>query len=287
MTYTAQQHVSFLGLGEMGSALASAVVAAGYPTTVWNRSPGKAIDGAVRATTADEAVTHTDVVVVCLVDHASVHDVLDPLASKLTGHTVINLTTTSPDGSRELAGWARQYDIAYLDGGIMAVPDMIGTAAAEVLYSGSADVYQGALPLLETWGRAAYFGDDAGLAPLYDLALLAGMYLMFAGFFHGAAMVAAAGVSAQDFANRAVPWLQAVAGSAHEYAAVIDGGDYSVPGQQSLEFSDLTDIVDATRAQGVSTELVDAVQILIRRQIDAGFGKHGLARAFESLRGAA
>ena len=58
-----------------------------------------------------------------------------------------------------------------------------------------------------------------------------------------------------------------------EYAEVIDGGDYSVPGQQSLEFSDISDIVDASRAQGISTELVDVVQRLIHRQIDAGHGE--------------
>jgi hypothetical protein len=69
-----------------------------------------------------------------------------------------------------------------------------------------------------------------------------------------------------------------------EYADVIDGGDYSVPGQQSLEFSDISDIVDASRAQGISTELVDVVQCLIHRQIDAGHGHDGFARVIESIK---
>jgi len=49
---TTRQTVSFLGLGEMGSALARAVIRAGHPTTVWNRSPAKAtalIDDGARA----------------------------------------------------------------------------------------------------------------------------------------------------------------------------------------------------------------------------------------------
>jgi hypothetical protein len=106
----------------------------------------------------------------------------------------------------------------------------------------------------------------------------------FAGFFHGAAMVGAAGVPAKEFAARASEWLQAVVPVINEYAEVIDGGDYTVPGQQSLEFSDISDIINASRAQGISTEVVDVVQRLIHRQIDAGHGSHGVARMIESIK---
>ncbi len=195
--------------------------------------------------------------IACLFDHTSVHEVLDPLADQLADRTLINLTTTSPEQSREMAAWAAAAGIEYLDGGIMAVPGMIGQPGSSILYSGSAAVFEQHKPLLDLWGDSAYFGDDAGMASLYDLALLAGMYVMFAGFMHGAAMVGAAGV--------------------------IDGGDYGVPGQQSLEFSDLGKMVEASAAQGISTEVVGMVQGLIRRQIDAGHGSDGFARIVESI----
>jgi 3-hydroxyisobutyrate dehydrogenase-like beta-hydroxyacid dehydrogenase len=56
-------HVSVLGLGAMGSALAKALVAAGHETTVWNRSAGKELPGAHVTTTAGEAVRASPVVV--------------------------------------------------------------------------------------------------------------------------------------------------------------------------------------------------------------------------------
>lgn len=280
--------VTFLGAGDMGGALARAALSAGYRTTVWNRTGARAAElralGARVADTVDGAVAAADVIVVCLLDHASVHEVLDPVVDTLRGRQVVNLTTTTPGGARELARWAAGAGVRYLDGGIMATPEMIGTPASSVFYSGEREVFDTHRRLLEQWGSAEHFGADPGMAALYDLALLAGMYAMFAGFFHGAAMVAATGVSATEFAERAIPWLQALAPSVAEYAAVIDGGDYSVPGQQSLAFSDLADIVDASRDQGISTELVGAVQRLIRRQIDAGFGAHGFARVFESIK---
>jgi 3-hydroxyisobutyrate dehydrogenase-like beta-hydroxyacid dehydrogenase len=285
---TTQHTVSFLGLGEMGSALAHAALSAGHRTTVWNRSAGKTATlveaGARASSTAREAVEAGDLTVVCLFDHRSVHEVLDPLADRLAGRHLVNLTTTSPEGARELARWAAGIGADYLDGGIMATPEMIATEHSSVLYSGSQRLYTDYRGVLESWGSSEYFGDDAGMASLYDLALLSGMYVMFAGFFHGAAMVGAAGVPAKEFATRAAAWLQNVVFAITEYAEIIDGGDYSLAGQQCLEFSDISDIVDASRAQGISTELVDVVQRFIHRQIDAGHGRDGFARVIESIK---
>ncbi|WP_243744707.1 NAD(P)-dependent oxidoreductase [Streptomyces hainanensis] len=280
--------MSVLGLGAMGSALAGALVKGGYATTVWNRSAGKADDlvaqGAEAAATAGDAVRASQLVIACLLDHASVHEVFDPLSDELAGRTLINVTTTSPEQSREFAAWAAGAGVAYLDGGIMAVPHMIGQPESSILYSGSADVFERYKPLLDLWGTSSYFGEDAGLASLYDLALLAGMYVMFAGFLHGAAMVAPAGVTAGEFAARATPWLTAMTGAFQGLAAVVDGGDYTVGGQQSLEFSHLGDLLAASSDQGIGTEVVAMVQRLIQRQIDAGHGEEGFARIIESIR---
>ncbi|WP_369211502.1 NAD(P)-dependent oxidoreductase [Streptomyces flavofungini] len=288
MTTHSSDQVSVLGLGAMGSALAGALVKAGHPTTVWNRTPGKADAivalGAESAATAEDAVRASRLVIACLLDHASVLEVLGPLSAELAGRTLVNVTTTAPAQSRELAAWAADAGVAYLDGGIMAVPDMIGRPGSSVLYSGSAEVFDRHKPLLDLWGDSAYFGEDAGLASLFDLALLAGMYVMFAGFLHGAAMVAPEGVTASAFAERAAPWLAAMTGGFQGFAAVVDGGDYTVEGQQSLGFSSLDDLIAATSGQGISTEVVDMVQRLIRRQIDAGHGEEGFARIIESIR---
>ncbi|WP_152366084.1 NAD(P)-dependent oxidoreductase [Microlunatus speluncae] len=280
--------LTVLGLGEMGRALAAALLPAGHPTTVWNRSPGRADElikaGAHAATTIGEAVGASPVVITCLYDHASVHDVLDPVTADLAGRTVINVTTTTPEQSRELAEWARTRGIDYLDGGIMAVPEMISKPGSLILYSGSAEVFDRTEPALRLWGDSRFLGADAGLAPLCDLAILTPMYTMFAGFLHGAAMAASAGVSASDLAAMAAPFLGAVAPSVHHFAEVVDGGDYAAPGQQSLEFSDLSDFVAASEAADVDPILINAVQTLIRRQVEAGHGKDGFSRIYQSLR---
>ena len=143
---TTQHAVSFLGLGEMGSALARAALSAGHPTTVWNRSADKAtalVDaGASRGQYGGRGRRRVR-------SHRGV-----PVRSRgpcttcstrwrigLAGRRLINLTTTSPEGARELAAWAVGVGADYLDGGIMATPEMIGPPQSSILYSGSRPLY--------------------------------------------------------------------------------------------------------------------------------------------------
>ncbi|MFJ1461345.1 NAD(P)-dependent oxidoreductase [Nocardia sp. N2S4-5] len=290
MTTTSRTPVTVLGLGAMGGALAAAFLAGGHPTTVWNRSAGKDIElvaaGAARADSVRAAVTAGELVVVVLLDHASVHETLDPVADALAGRAVVNLTSTAPEDARELARWAAGHGIDYLDGGIMAVPDMIGRPGSSILYSGSRPIFDTHRPTLELLGAAEYFGDDAGIASLYDFALLAGMYIMFAGFQHGAAMVRSAGGSAEDFGARAAAWFSAVTSTLPSQGRVIDSGDYSRP-LQDLRFTKkaLDAIVRSGRDAGVSLDVLRPVQALVDRQIADGYGAEATERMYEGLAG--
>lgn len=281
---------TFLGLGPMGSALAAAALDAGRPTVVWNRTPRRATvlgeRGATVAGSVEEAVAGDSVIVTCLLDHRSVHGVLDPVAGNLSGRTVINLTTTTPNESRELAAWAAERGITFLDGAILAVPQMIGGAGSAIFYSGSATAFEHHSALLERWGESTYLGPDAGMASLYDMAMLTGMYTMFAGFMHGAAMVATAGVLATEFAERQTAFLAAMTGALPDFAAIIDARDYTGEGQQSLRFTQtaLAALMRASSDAGVDAAVLKPVHEIVRRQIAAGFGEEGTARMFEELR---
>ena len=281
--------VAVLGTGAMGRALAGALLDDGRPVTVWNRTPGRAAGllarGATGAATVPEAVAAGGPVIVCLLDHASVHAILDPAAGALRGRTVVILTTTTPAEARELASWSAERGIRYLDGAIMATPPMIGGPGAQILYSGPRAVFDAHRDLLDRWAASSYHGDDAGRASLLDLALLAAMYTMLTGFLHGAAMVRSAGLDAAGFAERAAPFLAAMTGTFGSSAAVLDSGDHSGP-EQSLEWTApaLDTIARASREQGVDPAPVDLLRTLVRQQIDAGHGADDLGRIVEGLR---
>src|SRR3954471_19642738 len=103
--------VTVLGLGPMGQALTSASLTAGHPTTIWNRTPGRApaliARGASELDSPSSAVAAGDVVVCCLRDYRAAQDVFDQVGRAWAERVLVNLTSGEPQQARRMAGWAR------------------------------------------------------------------------------------------------------------------------------------------------------------------------------------
>jgi 3-hydroxyisobutyrate dehydrogenase-like beta-hydroxyacid dehydrogenase len=280
--------VTVLGLGAMGVALARALLAADYPTTVWNRSPGKAealvANGATAAASVAEAVGASRLVVVCLLDHQSVVDVLDQVS--LSGKVVVNLTNGTPAQGRGLAELVTGRDADFLDGGIMAIPPMIGRPGAFLFYSGSRAAFDTYRPALDVFGESHYVGTDPGLAALYDIALLSGMYGMFIGVAHAYALIANAGRSAREFAPLLTRWLNAMTGMIAPTGESVDRGDHSVGVTSSIgmQAAAYVNLIDSARDQGVSPELLAPLQKVLDERVADGHGDDAIGGIVEVLR---
>ncbi|MER6145262.1 NAD(P)-binding domain-containing protein [Streptomyces sparsogenes] len=282
--------VTVLGLGDMGTALARALLKAGHRTTVWNRTAAKAdalvAEGALRAETVAEAVAASPLVVVCLLDYDSVRQTLDPVAGTLSGTAVANLTSGTPRQAREMAAWAAERGADYLDGGIMAVPPMIATPAAFVLYSGSRSVFETHRAALDALAQSHYLGEDAALAPLQDIALLSGMYGMFSGILHAFALTGSEGIKAADFAPMLQRWLNSMSGAVAGFAAQIDSGEHDrgVVSNLAMQAAAYHHLLEAAEEQGVSPELLAPLGPLMARRVADGHGHEDLSGLVHLLR---
>ncbi|MEU3600031.1 NAD(P)-binding domain-containing protein [Streptomyces sp. NPDC006798] len=280
--------VSVIGLGNLGQALAGAFLAAGHPTTVWNRTAAKAdalvARGAVRADSPAAAVAAAELVVVAVLDQDSARDLLVSVAPALPGRTVANLTTATPGPARELASLVEEYGAGYLVGAVYAVPQTIGTDDAFILYSGTEAAYEKFRAVLDPLGAGTFVGSDPGLASVHDVAILSRMYGLFAGFFQAMALARTEGIKAVDMTGHLNRWLTGVQAALPEFAAEIDAGRYDTE-TSSLEMnaSGLRNILTATESQGLGTELIAPLQRLFEDQVARGHGRHSLARAVESL----
>ncbi|WP_433555881.1 NAD(P)-dependent oxidoreductase [Pseudonocardia xinjiangensis] len=283
--------VTVLGLGAMGSALAGAFLAAGRPVTVWNRTPGKeaalVAAGAATTGTAEAAVAANRLVVVCLQDHRSVHEVLDPVGDALAGRDLVNLTTGTPEQARELDAWARERGAEHLDGGIMAVPPMIGTPGAFVLYSGARGVFDAHRATLDALGGSRFAGADPGAASLQDLALLSGMYGMFGGALQAFALIRSAGGSATEFAPVLREWLGSMSDFVTGSAEQIDTGDYGtgVDATLAMQAASYVHLVEVAESQRVGTELLLPLAGLMDRRVADGHGHEDITSVIELLVG--
>ncbi|MGW2097342.1 NAD(P)-dependent oxidoreductase [Streptomyces olivaceoviridis] len=280
--------VTLLGTGAMGTALGRAWLAAGHPLTVWNRTPGRTAaltaEGAVAAGSAAEAVAANRLVVACLLDDASVGAALD--STELAGRDLVNLTTGTPADARRRAAWAEKRGARFLDGGIMAVPPMIGAPGAFVLYSGHPELFEEHRAALAVPAGTEYVGADPGLAALHDVALLSGMYGMFAGISHAFALLRGTDVAPRDFAALLVPWLHAMAATAEQTAGRLASGDYTtgVVSNLAMQVAGSETLLRTAEEQGVSAELLTPFLHLMRERLAAGHATEDTTGLVDLLR---
>ncbi|MEU9320510.1 NAD(P)-binding domain-containing protein [Streptomyces sp. NPDC048295] len=282
---TSRTPVTLLGLGDMGTALARAWLASGHPLTIWNRTPEKAgplvADGArAVASPAEAVVSATGPVVLCLLDDASVGEALDGI--DLNGKDVINLTTNTPAQARQRARWAEERGARFLDGGIMAVPPMIGRpeTGGYIFYSGDHTVFERHRQALEAPAGAKFVGEDPGHAALHDIALLSAMTGMFAGITHAFALMGPEkDLDRARFATLLAEWLGAMSGAAHGMAAQLESGDYTEGVTSNLAMMTAANdtLVATARDQSVDPRLLTPYMELMGRRVAQGHGDEGLA----------
>ncbi|MDT0612511.1 NAD(P)-dependent oxidoreductase [Streptomyces lancefieldiae] len=286
---TSRIPLTVLGAGAMGTALVRAWLAAGHPVTVWNRTPARAealaADGATVAASAAEAVAANRLVIACLLDDASVGAALD--GTDLTGRDLVNLTTGTPAEGRARADWATARGARFLDGGIMAVPPMIGDAdsGAYVFYSGSAALFEEHRDTLAVPAGTRFVGADAGFAALHDVALLSAMTGMFAGVMHAFALIRPEDIAPKDFAPLLVGWLGAMSGAAHQAADQLASGDYGkgVVSNLAMQVAGNATLLRTAEEQGVSAELLTPYMALMERWLAEGHGAEDTTGVVELL----
>ncbi|MFF3402112.1 NAD(P)-dependent oxidoreductase [Streptomyces sp. NPDC002659] len=288
-THTPLTSVTVLGLGAMGQALAGALLDAGHPTTVWNRSPGKGEElvarGAVRAQSAEEAVQASELTVVCVVDYDASAAILAPLADALADRVLVNLTSDTPERSRDAAAWAHTHCIAYLDGAVMVPTPLIGSPDALVFYAGSQEAFERYEPTLKALGgKAAFVGTDHGLAALYDLSLLDFFYGSISGLVHAYALAKADGVKAADIAPYLSTIVQILPPIAEYTAANIDAGSY--PGAEAnlgMMAAGVEHILHAARTRGLEVSQLESIKAVADRAIAKGHGSDDWASTYEAV----
>jgi 3-hydroxyisobutyrate dehydrogenase-like beta-hydroxyacid dehydrogenase len=284
--------VTLIGLGPMGQAMVHALLREGHQVTVWNRTPGRAADvvtaGATLAATPAEALAASELVILSLTDYQAMYDILGPTTAALAGRTIVNLSSDSPDRTREGAAWAAGHGARFLTGGVMTPAPMVGTEEAYVYYSGPEEVLEAHRDPLSTIGAPHYLGEEPGLAQLMYQANLDVFLTSLASLLHATALLESGGVTA----TTAVPELMRTLGGISEmlYAGEnpgveIESGEH--PGHLStvtMMGATADHVVAASDAAGVDRGLPVAVQAYYTWARERGHGGDNWTRIIDAMR---
>ena len=159
---TALPSLGFAGIGLMGLPMCQRLLAAGYPLTVWNRSPDKCAAlvaaGARLANSPAELCQGSDMVLLCLADTAVVREVVfgehGIAQGGRSGQLLIDFSSLEPTATREMAAeLAVLCGMAWLD-----APVSGGTPGAEagtlaIMVGGEAADLERARPVLQVLGQ--------------------------------------------------------------------------------------------------------------------------------------
>lgn len=167
-----------VGLGRMGSALATRLLDKGMTVGVWNRSR-PAVDRLVRrgAQAVPDLCLWRDAsaVVTFLSDDQAVQEVcLGPhglLAMAPKGALLIDMSTISLEGSALVAGEARRRGVDYLRSPVSGNPDVLASGNLTVIVSGDSEAVERARPILEMVGSNVLYVGANEQARVVKLAL--------------------------------------------------------------------------------------------------------------------
>jgi 3-hydroxyisobutyrate dehydrogenase-like beta-hydroxyacid dehydrogenase len=282
--------VTIIGLGAIGTAVAKAFIAAGHPTTVWNRTGAKAVPleemGAVRATTIQEAVSANSLIITVLTGFEATREALQPAAAQLAGRTLITLNTGTPAGARETAAWADKHGAEFLAGAVKNVPAAVGLPDTLLYYSGDRAIFDRYEQTLRVMGGdTVHLGGDPDLAAVYELAVGGILLPALLGFFQGAALVTSRGLEASTMVRYSQKWLEMIVQLLPSLAHTIDTRDYSnPPSALGLFHEGIAHDHEIGREGNIDVSWHEPIHDLLRRAVAEGRADQSIASLTELLR---
>ncbi|OZF42244.1 hypothetical protein CH293_26280 [Rhodococcus sp. 14-2470-1b] len=259
--------ISVLGLGHMGTAIATHLIGEGHQVTVWNRTPSRAtpfIGRAILAADPAEAVASADLVIVSTLDNSAARDILVSASAAVLGSLVVNLSSDTPASARALCRWGHEHGVRYLAGVMVTPSTIVGQSGSSMLVAGDEADLDAALPVLAAIAPdVAVLGSRHELPASFDTALLGVFWTTLAAWAHGTAMAKAHGIDGRSIAAQMAAMVRLAADVGPGFARDADSGTY--PAETSTIMSAVTTmqhVIAASMDAGVDPSLPAAVTAL-------------------------
>lgn len=284
--------LGFIGLGNMGSAMALNLARAGMELAVWNRTPDKvaalaAAGGAVSAAASpSEVFESAPIVILMLADSAAIDSVLargtPAFARRVHNRTVVHMGTTSAEYSQAL-----EADIIAAGGAYVEAPVSGSRVPAEQgqlvgMMAGAAQAVAKVRPLLQPVCAQTFVCGPVPQALRMKLSVNLFLVTMVTGLAEATHFARHNGVDLALFRDIVDAGPMASRVSTVKLAKMVDQ-DYSVQAAISDVLMNTNLIYGAARTSGIDSPLLDQCRALFARTEQLGHGKADMAAVILAL----
>ena len=289
------ERIGFIGMGLMGVPMGKNLADAGYPLTVWNRTPGRAkilLDaGAAEGTSPSDVASRSDIIITMVSDSEDVAAVIAGpngiIEGVESGAVVIDMSTISPKTSIALAEQLKAKGVQLLDAPVTGGVAGAQAGTLSILVGGEKSAFDRALPVFEKMGANITHVGPSGAGHTTKLA----NQILAAGCMAG---ISEALVFAKKAGLDLDTWFKAVENGAgaswhlSNMAPKIIDGDFSAGYMVKHHQKDLRLIQETAGENAVAVPMTALVAQLYRAvQAEGGeeMGHQALVRAIERLAG--
>ena len=255
--------VAFLGLGIMGRSMAANLVKAGHEVAVWNRTPGKDVEGARTAATPADAVQGVEAIWMCVSDTKAVESVLfgegGAESSLAQGMIIADSSTISPSATQKFAERVKARGVDYVDAPMTGSKIAAASGSLIFMVGGSEVVIERLKPLFDAMGKQVFRMGETGKGQATKLVMNLQIALIYEGFAEALTLATKLGVDV----DKLIPLVQAsmVRSGVVEYKApFILKRDFSPNFPLRLMFKDIHLALEAAREKRVRLPGLEAVE---------------------------
>ncbi len=154
--------IGFIGLGIMGRGMVDNLLKAGFKLRVWNRTAARmelfVEAGAGPGKSPADVATHSDIIITCVSDTPDVEAVIlgenGVIHGVRPGSLVIDMSTISPQTTREIAAKLKEKGVHMLDAPISGGSEGAAKGTLSIMVGGDAAQVERAMPAFQAMGKA-------------------------------------------------------------------------------------------------------------------------------------
>jgi len=265
--------ISFIGLGEMGAAMAGRLLETGHSVRVWNRSPGAAdalvASGAMRAVSIAEALG-AGTVISMLANDAAAEAVFsaEALMDAPAGTLHINCATLSVEATDRLSDRHALAGVEYVAAPVLGRSNVAAAGKLNVVAAGTTSATTRAQPWLDAIGKRTWVvGERPSTASLVKIGVNYNLIHALQALAESVTLVEHGGVDGMTFVE--ILTDAAFTGSVYTgYGSLIARKAYSPPGfSVGLGLKDLSLAERAAAASGVVLPTAPVLRDMFERAL--------------------